>query len=51
VLTALKSAGFALAVVSDCSLELVGLWPSLPVADVVDTTVFSAWSADASRTR
>jgi putative hydrolase of the HAD superfamily len=42
VLTALKAAGFALAVVSDCSLELVGLWPSLPVADAVDTTVFSA---------
>ena len=42
VLKALKADGFALAVVSDCSLELVGLWPSLPVADVVDTTVFSA---------
>jgi putative hydrolase of the HAD superfamily len=42
VLTALKADGFRLAVVSDCSLELVGLWPSLPVADAVDTTVFSA---------
>jgi len=42
VLKALRADGFRLAVVSDCSLELVSLWPSLPVADAVDTMVFSA---------
>jgi putative hydrolase of the HAD superfamily len=42
VLGSLKAGGLRVAVVSDCSLELVELWPELPVADVVDTPVFSA---------
>lgn len=42
VLTALRARGLKLAVVSDCSLELVTMWPDLPVADLVDATVFSA---------
>ena len=42
VLRSLKADGLLVAVVSDCSLELVALWPELPVADIVDTPVFSA---------
>lgn len=42
VLRALKADGLRLAVASDCSTELVELWPSLPVAEYVDTPVFSA---------
>lgn len=42
VLARLRAGGLKLAVVSDCSYELVELWPELPLADSVDTTVFSA---------
>ncbi|HEY0804812.1 MAG TPA: HAD family hydrolase [Pseudonocardiaceae bacterium] len=42
VLRALKADGLRLAVVSDCSLELTTLWTALPVAEFVDTPVFSA---------
>jgi putative hydrolase of the HAD superfamily len=42
VLEALRDKGLRLAVVSDCSMELVTMWPALPVADRVDATVFSA---------
>lgn len=42
VLRALKADGLRVAVVSDCSLELATLWPDLPVAEFVDTPVFSA---------
>src|SRR5260370_29252637 len=41
VLRALKADGLRLAVVSDCSLELTTLWRALPVAEFVDTPVFS----------
>lgn len=41
VLTRLRERGLRLAVVSDCSAELVGMWPELPVAPLVDATVFS----------
>jgi putative hydrolase of the HAD superfamily len=42
VLGTLKRLGFKLAVVSDCSMELVTMWPELPVSHLVDATVFSA---------
>jgi putative hydrolase of the HAD superfamily len=42
VLGALRTRGLRLAVVSDCSDELVSIWPELPVAPAVDATVFSA---------
>ncbi|HEX4701518.1 MAG TPA: HAD family hydrolase [Pseudonocardiaceae bacterium] len=42
VLEALRDKGLRLAVVSDCAMELVTIWPALPVADRVDATVFSA---------
>jgi putative hydrolase of the HAD superfamily len=42
VLTTLREQGFLLAVVSDCSDELVAMWPELPVAAHVDATVFSS---------
>lgn len=42
VLTALRDRGFRLAVVSDCSDELVRMWPELPTAKLVDATVFSS---------
>jgi putative hydrolase of the HAD superfamily len=42
VLALLRDRGFRLAVVSDCSDELVVMWPELPVAKAVDATVFSA---------
>jgi putative hydrolase of the HAD superfamily len=42
VLGALRARGLRLAVVSDCSDELVVMWPELPVAKAVDATVFSA---------
>jgi putative hydrolase of the HAD superfamily len=42
VLARLRADGLRLAVVSDCSLELVEIWPQLPLADAVDATVFSA---------
>jgi putative hydrolase of the HAD superfamily len=41
VLDTLRERGFRLAVVSDCSAELPELWPELPVAERIDTTVFS----------
>jgi len=42
VLRSLKADGLRLAVVSDCSDELVDLWPRLSVSAYVDTPVFSA---------
>ncbi|HEX5404669.1 MAG TPA: HAD-IA family hydrolase [Pseudonocardiaceae bacterium] len=42
VLGQLRASGYRLAVVSDCSDELVGMWPELPVASAVDTAVFSS---------
>ncbi len=42
VLETLRERGLRLAVVSDCSAELVSMWPELPVAARVDATVFSA---------
>jgi putative hydrolase of the HAD superfamily len=42
VLGALRARGLRLAVVSDCSDELVLMWPELPVSKFVDTTVFSS---------
>jgi putative hydrolase of the HAD superfamily len=42
VLTDLRSRGLRLGVVSDCSAELVRMWPELPVAGRVDATVFSS---------
>jgi putative hydrolase of the HAD superfamily len=42
VLEALEADGLKIAVVSDCSLELVTLWPCLPVSTHVDVPVFSA---------
>jgi putative hydrolase of the HAD superfamily len=42
VLGTLRSRGLRLAVVSDCSDELVAIWPELPVASSVDATVFSS---------
>jgi putative hydrolase of the HAD superfamily len=42
VLGGLRARGLKLAVVSDCSHELVEMWGELPLADAVDTTVFSA---------
>lgn len=42
VLTSLRDRGLPLAVVSDCSGELVDMWAELPVARAVDVTVFSA---------
>lgn len=42
VLRELRDRGLRLAVVSDCSDELVSIWPELPVAEYLDATVFSA---------
>jgi putative hydrolase of the HAD superfamily len=42
VLETLRERGLRLAVVSDCSDELVRMWPELPVATRVDATVFSS---------
>jgi putative hydrolase of the HAD superfamily len=42
VLTLLRERGLRLAVVSDCSDELVVMWPTLSIAHAVDATVFSA---------
>jgi len=42
ILRSLKADGLRLAVVSDCSDELVDLWPRLSVSAYVDTPVFSA---------
>ncbi|MCW2810000.1 MAG: putative HAD-hydrolase [Friedmanniella sp.] len=41
VLTALRDAGIARGLVSDCSSELVELWPEHPLRALVDATVFS----------
>ncbi len=41
VLTALRDAGIARGLVSDCSSELVELWPEHPLQPLVDATVFS----------
>ncbi len=40
-LCALRQRGLRVGVVSDCTHELPDLWPSLPVAPLVDATVFS----------
>jgi putative hydrolase of the HAD superfamily len=42
VLDTLRAKGLRLAVVSDCSMELVTMWAELAVAERVDATVFSA---------
>jgi putative hydrolase of the HAD superfamily len=42
VLESLRERGFRLAVVSDCSAELPAMWPDLPLAPLIDTTVFSS---------
>jgi putative hydrolase of the HAD superfamily len=42
VLSSLRQRGLRIAVVSDCTLELVTMWPDLPVSTVVEETVFSA---------
>jgi putative hydrolase of the HAD superfamily len=41
LLTKLRDTGFKLAVLSDCSSELVEAWPSTPWAEAFDTAVFS----------
>lgn len=41
VLTTLRAHGLRTAVVSDCTHELPGYWPDLPIAPYVDTAVFS----------
>jgi len=40
-LARLKSSGYRIGVITDCTVELPGLWPTLPYADLVDGTVFS----------
>ena len=40
-LTAIKRRGLATAVVSDCTHELPAFLPSLPVAPLLDATVYS----------
>lgn len=42
VLKELRARGLRIAVVSDCSDELVELWPGLPQAEFVDAMVFSS---------
>lgn len=42
VLTALRDKGFPIGLVSDCSMELVELWPTFPFAPLVTAAVFSA---------
>jgi putative hydrolase of the HAD superfamily len=37
----LRSMGFKIGLVTDCSLELPAVWHRLPVADLVDSAVFS----------
>jgi putative hydrolase of the HAD superfamily len=41
VLTALRSAGMAIGVLSDCTVELAQAWPGLPLAGLVDARVLS----------
>jgi putative hydrolase of the HAD superfamily len=40
-LTALRARGLGVGVLSDCTDDLPHLWPSLPIAPLVDATVFS----------
>jgi len=40
-LTALRSDGYVLGLVSDCSCETAEVWPQLPYADLVEQPVFS----------
>lgn len=40
-LAALKQRGIKIGLVSDCTHELPEIWPTLPVAEYVDATVFS----------
>jgi putative hydrolase of the HAD superfamily len=40
-LTQLRERGLGVAVLSDCTDDLPHLWPSLPIAPLVDVTVFS----------
>lgn len=42
VVRALRDAGLRVGLISDCSAELVELWPGLPLADLVESPVFSA---------
>lgn len=40
-LARLRSMGLSVALISDCSMEVPSLWPSTPLAPLVDVTVFS----------
>lgn len=40
-LTAIKAAGYKLGLISDCSLDVVHLWPDLPFASFIDVSIFS----------
>ena len=40
-LSKLKDAGIRLGLISDCTHELPEIWPSLPIAQYIDATVFS----------
>jgi putative hydrolase of the HAD superfamily len=41
VIGALRNRGFAIGLLSDCTIELPEAWPRLPLAGVVDAAVFS----------
>jgi len=40
-LSRLREAGLAIGLVTDCGIELPSIWDQLPIAPLVDTTVFS----------
>lgn len=40
-LTTIKSAGYKIGLISDCSLEVPSLWPDLPFAPFIDVPIFS----------
>src|SRR5439155_6102785 len=42
VLKSLRDNGFLVGLVSDCSVELPAYWPSSPLAEFVEVTVFSS---------
>jgi putative hydrolase of the HAD superfamily len=41
VITEIRSAGYAIGILTDCTAETPDLWPSLPYASVVDAVTFS----------
>ena len=41
MLAAVRNAGYATGILTDCTSEVVELWPSLPYASVVDAVTFS----------